>query len=67
MLLEFHSRGLFSFLLKIGFLFSVVSGDWSTLKKRIVFSGYGMLQSEMKEKLKITVSSGDFKSFGKVY
>jgi hypothetical protein len=36
-------------------------------KNCIVFSGYGMLQSEMKEKLKITVSSGDFNSFGKVY
>jgi hypothetical protein len=36
-------------------------------KNCIVFSGYGMLQSEMKEKLKIAVSSGDFNSFGRVY
>jgi len=36
-------------------------------KNCIVFSGYGTLQSEMKEKLKITVSSGDFNLFGKIY
>jgi hypothetical protein len=42
MLLEFHSKALFSFLLKIGFLFSVVSGDWSALKKKTVLYSMGM-------------------------